>query len=152
MRAVELARVAAQAEKLHLQCMAQRQLRRAVFGAGAAVFGLGLLCWAQVIVFFALERPIGAIWASLVLIVLNLLAALILAGVAVKSVPGPVEREAAEVRQEALGQMKQAAATAALVAPIGRFVVRRTGRRLGNKRATALSLAAMAARYLGSRS
>jgi hypothetical protein len=153
MRAVQLARVAAQAEKIQLQQMARRQARRVVLGAGGAVFGLGLFCWVQVIVFFALERPIGPIWASLVLIGINLLAALILGGMAMSSAPSPVEQEAVQVRDQALQQMRQAATIGVVAAPVGRLVLRQVaGRLVGRRHARKLNWAALAARFLASRS
>ena len=54
MRAVKLAKAAAQAEKLRLQALAQRQVRRAIYGLIGAVFAVETLALGHVVAFVAI--------------------------------------------------------------------------------------------------
>ena len=69
MRAVKLAKAAAQAEKLRLKALAQRQARRGVYGFIAAVFAVGALALGHVVAFLAIVPSPGSLWTSVVLLV-----------------------------------------------------------------------------------
>jgi hypothetical protein len=114
MRAITLARAAAQAEKVRLQAAAARQIRRGVYGMGSVVFGLGALSWAHGIAWLALRPVIGSIWASASLLAFDLLVAGICVTLAVLSKPGQVEVEAQRLKELALGHLSEAMTLPAL--------------------------------------
>ena len=143
MRGVELAKVAAQAEKLRLQRLARRQALRVVFAIAAGVFGFAALAWAEVTVWFPLRNATAPVWASLILFGIDLVPALILLGLALSSEPSAVEREAVLVRADALARMREDL----IVWPL----VGRAARLLPRKYVYGLTLAALTARYLASR-
>src|SRR5579884_4322672 len=108
MRSVQLAKVAAQAEKLRLQRLARRQAFRVVYAIIAAVFGIGALAWIEVVIWFALRNAIEPLQASLVLFGINLLPMAVLLGLAAHSAPDRIEREAETVKTDALAEMREA--------------------------------------------
>ena len=73
MRAVRLAKVAAQAEGLRLRRLVRRLAKRAAFGAVAAAFGLAALVLLHVLVFLALVDFAGMLgfWAALIVLGLD---------------------------------------------------------------------------------
>ena len=68
MRAVSLARVAAEAELLRIQHMLKRQGMRAAFGMIAAVFAVGVLVLCNVAGWQVLRWYVQPIYATLVLL------------------------------------------------------------------------------------
>ena len=68
MRAVKLAKVAAQAEELRLRALAQRQVRRGIYGAVAAAFAVGALALGHLVAFLAIAPSLGPLWTSFVLL------------------------------------------------------------------------------------
>jgi hypothetical protein len=124
MRAIRLARVAAEAEALRWRRRARRTVNRVVVGAVGAVFLLAALSFGHVAALQALRHTLGPTSSALVVFGGDLLIALILMLLASISSPDRVEIEALEVRQRALQQIEEAAATAALVAPVARLVGR----------------------------
>ncbi|HTW26015.1 MAG TPA: hypothetical protein VME92_02710 [Acetobacteraceae bacterium] len=143
MRGVQLAKVAAQAEKLRLQRLARRQAFRAVFAVAASVFGLGALAWAHLIAWFPLRHAIGPIWASVVMTGFDLILALVLLLMAVHSEPDSIEQEAMMVRADALARMREDVIIWPLIGRVARLLPR--------KYVYGVTLAALTARYLGSR-
>ena len=128
MRAVTLAKAAAQAEKLRLQALAQRQVRRGICGAVAAVFAIGALALGHVVAFLAIVPSLGPLWTSVLLLAFDLLVAIALGAVAALSKPGAIEVEAQRIKERALGQMRQELTVAALVPALGLFVGSRRAR------------------------
>ena len=124
MRAIRLARVAAEAEVLRWRRRMRRTVTRAVLGAAGAIFLLAALSFAHVAVLQALRHALGPTSSALVVFGADLVIGFILVMLAGVSSPDRVEIEALEVRQRALQQIEEAAATAALVAPVARLVGR----------------------------
>ena len=106
MRAVELAKVAANAEALRLRQLASRQSLRAVYGAVAAVFGLGVLVLVHVVLYEVLLLYVSSLVASLILLALDLIVAGICGLKALKSIPSAIEEEALAIRKQALIDLK----------------------------------------------
>jgi hypothetical protein len=141
MRAVKLAKVAAQAERLRVQALVRRQVRRAVIGVAGTIFAVGALGSAHLVAWLSLLPAVGPLWASVVLLVFDLLVALGLGAVAFYSKPGEIESEAQRLKQQALGQMKLDLAMSALVPALGLFI--------GTKRARGgMLLAGLASRLM----
>jgi hypothetical protein len=115
MRSINLLRAAAEAELLRLRTMLVRQGRRAAFGAVAVVFVLGVLILGEVAGWQVLRLYVAAISATLILLGINLAIAAVFGGLAARSTPGQVEREALRVRRQAIDAARGALSlTAAL--------------------------------------
>lgn len=131
MRAVSLARVAAEAELLRLQLMLKRQGMRAAFGVIAAVFALGVLVLSNVAGWQVLRWYVQPIYATLILLGVNAMVMAMFAVLAARSSPGYAEREAIRIRQQAVREARGTLALTALV-PIAGTVLR--SRRLSDTR------------------
>lgn len=115
MRSVELAKVAAAAETLRLRRIASRQGMRAAYGAGAAVFAIGALVLIHVVIFQVLTPWLVApIWASVILLAIDLIAAGVLYTMARSNAPDAIETEALEVRRQAVAELRKATTFMAL--------------------------------------
>jgi hypothetical protein len=101
-RSFNLLRVAAEAELLRLRAMLVRQGRRAAFGAVAVIFVLGVLILGEVAGWQVLHLYVAPISATLILLGINLAIAAIFGGLAARSTPGHIEREALRVRRQAV--------------------------------------------------
>ena len=110
MRSVQLLMAAVEAERLRLRLMGVRQLRRAVVVLAAIPFALLAFVLAEIAGWEALLRYMPVAGASLAMLGVNLLLAALLGVVAFRSSPGPQERDARAVRQQALS-----AGTASLI-------------------------------------
>jgi hypothetical protein len=106
MVAVQLAKAAAQAEKLRVEAWVQRQARRSVYAGVGVVFSLGVFALLHVAVELAFAPSFGALQVTILLAVFDMLAAAILFSVAARSRPGRIEIEAEYLRRRALGQLK----------------------------------------------
>jgi hypothetical protein len=124
MRALRLARIAAEAEVLRLRRRARRTGIRAGFAGVAVVFGIAALCFGHVAVFVALKHSFGPTSSALIVLGGDLLIAVILASVASISTPDRIEIEALQVRERAVQQIEEAFAAAALAASLSRMVGR----------------------------
>lgn len=124
MRALRLARVAAEAEVLRTRRRVRRTAIRAGFVAVAAVFAVAALCFGHVAVFMAIRHSLGSTSAALVVLGVDLLIAVICVLVASTSSPDRIELEALQVRERALQQLEEMAATAAMMAPLARLLGR----------------------------
>ena len=102
MRSINLLRIAAEAELLRLRAMMARQGRRAAFGAIALVFGMAVLALAEIAGWQGLRLLVQPIPATLILLGINLVIAAVFGVLALRSVPGHTEREALQVRRQAL--------------------------------------------------
>jgi len=125
MRTVDLAKVAASAEALRLRRVARRQGMRAAYGAGAAVFAIGVLVLLHVVAFHALVSNVSPLVASLILLAFDLLVAAILGYLAMSNKPDAIEDEAKMIREQAVIEMRKSVTAMALVGEVAGMVVRR---------------------------
>ena len=133
MRSINLLKIAAEAELLRLRTMMARQVRRGIFGAVAAVFGVAVLALAEVAGWQALRLKIQPIPTTLILLGINLAIAAAFGVLAARSAPGHTEREALRVRRQALETARGSLVfTAAL--PTVRLLRGRQTRRRGSWR------------------
>ena len=123
MRSGDLAKIAAEAEILRIKHLLKRQGLRVAFGLIAIVFLLGVLVLANIAVWQVLRMYISPISATLVLLGINLLLAIIFGLLAARSSPSRTEREALAIRQRALGEARNSLALGALVPAVGTFSV-----------------------------
>lgn len=131
MRTVNLVKVAAQAEVLRLQHMMKRQGMRVVYGLIAAIFAMGVLVFAHAAVWQLLRLNMDALYATLILLVIDLVLAAVFGLMAAKSSPKQAEREALDVRQRALREARNSLALTAIV-PIAGTLLR--SRRRGKQK------------------
>ena len=124
MRALRLARVAAEAEVLRTRRRVRRTVFRAAFATIGAVFAFAALCFGHIVVFMAIRHSLGPIGAALIVFGGDLLVALICVLVASISSPDRIELEALQVRERAQQQLEEILATAAVVAPLARLLGR----------------------------
>jgi hypothetical protein len=130
-RSINLLRLALDAEMLRLRAMATRQGRRAAFGSVAFIFALAVLAFAEIAGWQGLRLRVEAIPTTLILLGINLVIAAVFGLLAARSSPGHAEREALQVRQQALdaarGSLFFPSAVPAATTLLG--FVRRNGRR-----------------------
>jgi hypothetical protein len=119
MRAVNLAKVAAEAEILRLRHMLKRQGIRAAFGLAALIFALGVLVLAHVAGWQVFRLYVPPIYATLILLGVDLVVAAIFGILAAKSLPSHEEREALAIRQRALHEARSSLALGALIPVAG---------------------------------
>lgn len=131
MRAVDLAKIAVEAEILRIQHMLKRQGMRAAFGFVAVAFALGVLVLANVAGWQMLRLYVMPIYATLILLGINLLLAAMFGFLAAKSSPGHAEREALAIRQRALHEARSSLALGALLPIAGTLLSSR--RNIGRK-------------------
>jgi hypothetical protein len=115
MLAAQLAKAAAQAEKLRVEALVQRQAKRSVYAGIAVVFSLGVFALVHVAVELAFAPAIGALQVTLLLAVFDMFAAVALFSVAARSRPGKIEIEAEYLRRRALGQLRDEISFVALI-------------------------------------
>lgn len=140
MRSLRLARIAAQAEGLVLRRHARRIVVQAAMGAVAVVFVICALALAHFAGWLALVNVVAPVWAALIVLGVDIVIALILGLMAMRSSPDRIEREAIQVRDQARQQLAIAAATASTFAPIARV--------MGLRHVSGLVIGALATRYL----
>src|SRR5438270_12817854 len=99
MRATNLVKVAAQAEMLRLQQMMRRQATRLAFAAAGLVFLLGMLAFANVAGWQVARFYVSPIYATLIMLGVNLLIAAVFGVLAARSSPSAGERNARGLRQ-----------------------------------------------------
>ena len=130
MRAVELAKVAASAEALRLRRIVHRQGMRAAYGAGAAVFALGVLVLLHVVAYHLLIPTVTPTVASLILLVFDIAVAGGLAYMALGNAPDAIEEEAKMIRQQAVVEMRKSMTVMALAGEATNMLFRRKSRRV----------------------
>ena len=101
-RPLRLARIAAEAEGVRLRHRAQRTAVRAAFAMIALVFLAGAVAFVHVAGWFWLRQSWERQYAALILAGADLVLALLLALLAMRSSPDRAELEALAVRQRAL--------------------------------------------------
>jgi hypothetical protein len=143
MRTLRLIRIAAEAEKLHLQARLGRSVRQAAMGAAAAIFALCALGLLHAIGYIALRDRFSPIASASIVFGVDVVLAAILGLVASRGGESVTEREAREVREHALVQLREAATLFGVIAPVGRLV--------GKRGVYGMTLAALTARFLSSR-
>jgi hypothetical protein len=119
MRAVNLAKVAAEAELLRIQRMLKRQGMRAALGLVAVLFALGVLVLAHVAGWQVVRLYVPPIYATLILLGVDLVVAVIFGILAARSSPSAAEREALAIRQRALHEARSSLALGALIPVAG---------------------------------
>jgi phage shock protein PspC (stress-responsive transcriptional regulator) len=102
MRPLRLARIAAEAEGVRLRHRAQRTAVRAAFAMIALVFVAGTLVFVHLAAWFWLRQSWDRQYAALILAGADLVLALLLVLLAMRSSPDQMELEALAVRQRAL--------------------------------------------------
>lgn len=105
MKTQRLLRIAADAEKLRWQSFGKRILKRAIYGAIAALFGLATLTALHVIGFMALQLLVSPLLASVIILAVDLCVSAVLAAMALRGNPAHGEIEAIAVRQTAMAQL-----------------------------------------------
>lgn len=123
MRAVNLAKVAAEAEVLRIQRMLKRQGIRAAFGLAAMIFAVGVLVLAHIAGWQVLRVHLQPIYATLILLGVDVLVTAIFGLLAARSSPGRDERDALAIRQRALQEARSSLALGALI-PIAGSLLR----------------------------
>jgi hypothetical protein len=113
--AVQLAKAAAQAEKLRVEALVERQARRSVYAGVGVMFSLGVFALLHVAAELAFAPALGALQVTILLAVFDMFAAAILFSVAARSRPGKIEIEAEYLRRRALGQLKDEISLVALL-------------------------------------
>ena len=144
MRTVDLGRTAAQAEVLRLRRVLRRQLWRAVWAAVAAVFVIAVLVMLHVVGYALLAMVLPPIWASVIVLAVDLVLAGLFGWFALRGAPDRLEVEAKMIRDQALAEMKESVAISALMSPLTRVALRRAGR----KNLLGMTLAALATTFL----
>jgi TRAP-type mannitol/chloroaromatic compound transport system permease large subunit len=124
MRATSLIRLAAEAEMLRIRHMLTRQGMRAAYGLAALVFALGVLVLANIIGWQVLRLYVDSIYATVILLGINLLLTTVFAMLAVKSSPSYAEQEALKVRQEALQEVQGSIAVSTVLLPLVSRLIR----------------------------
>ena len=128
MRTARLARVAAQAEILLIRRTITGVIRRAIYGAVAAVFALGLLtalhvAGALALVDYAHLAPVAAV---AIVAAVDLVVVIVFGLLAAGEIKDPVIEEARRVRDQSIEQARATLTLASLLAPATR-VVAQTG-------------------------
>ena len=101
---------------------------RGVWGAVAAVFAIAVLVMVHIVAALLLTLVVGPIWANVIVLAFDLVMLLIFGMIAAKSTPDRIEKEARDVRDQALLEMRESLAVGALLNPVGRVAVRAVGR------------------------
>jgi Ni/Fe-hydrogenase subunit HybB-like protein len=127
MRTTNLIKVAAQAEMLRIQHMLKRQGIRAAFGFAALVFVIGALVLANVVGWQVARMYVEPIYASLIMLGVNLLIAVVFGLLAARSSPSRHETDAIEIRKRALREARGSVALSAVVPIAGALLRARRG-------------------------
>jgi hypothetical protein len=119
MRSVNMAKIAAEAEVIRLKAMAQRQGMWAAFGAAALIFALGVLILLNILIWQLLCLYMQPIYATLILLAINLAVAAAFGVLAMRSTPSQTEQQALELRQRAVRELQGSLALSALLPVAG---------------------------------
>jgi hypothetical protein len=124
MRAERLARVAAKAEVLRLKRIVRAQIVRAVLAMVAVLFALFGLVAVHLAAGIAIARSLGGVGASLIVFGADVVIALILVWAASRTPRDRLAYEAKEVRDRALGELRQTATLASIALTLSRMIGR----------------------------
>ena len=144
MRLLQLARTAWDAEMLHLRRQARAHGFQAGYAAAALLFAIMLLVMLHVAGFSALAPSQGPVWAALIVGFVDLVLIALFGFLARRAGHDPVAIEAKLVRQEAVRQMRDGAARAAVLAPLLRSQSMKKG--LAGAAVTALAVGLLSRR------
>ncbi len=127
MRPIRLARVAAEAEGVRLKGLATRFALRLVFAIVALLFIIGALVFVHIALWYGIRLgwELSPYAAAGILGVLDLLIAAILLVLASRSTPSRVEREALQVRKQAVEGIRSVLSLSQLALPVLRVATRR---------------------------
>ena len=129
MRALRLARIAAEAEGLRLRYSLQRVATRVVLGLIGLAFLFGALVFCHIAAWYWLRMSFERPAAALIIAGVEFLLALILALSAARSSPGRLEAEALAIRRRALENATSSVAVSALASQLLPLAVRLFRRR-----------------------
>jgi hypothetical protein len=115
MVAIQLAKAAAQAEKLRVEALVQRQARRSVYAGVGVAFSLGAFALLHVAMAIAFAPSIGPLQVTILLAVFDIFAAALFFAVAARSRPGKIEIEAEYLKHRALAELKGELSVVALL-------------------------------------
>ena len=118
MRFTRLLQLAAQAEALRWRRLGRGYAIQAGLAAGAAVFGLMLLIMLHVAALLWLGQGRSGVAAALIVGLVDLVLAVLLGWLALRHAVDPVAVEAERVRDDALRQVGDQTARAAMVLPL----------------------------------
>jgi hypothetical protein len=128
MRLFRLLQLAAQAEALRWKRTGRGYAIQAGLGAGAAVFGLMMLAMLHLAAFSAIAQTnLGPVWAALIVAGADLVLAGLLGFLATRGGLDPVAVEAERVRDNALRQLGDQTARAAILVPVVRSASMKKG-------------------------
>ena len=148
MRLFRLLQLAAQAETLRWKRTGRGYAIQAGLGAGAAVFGLMMLVMLHLaVVSWLAQTNLGPVGAALVVAAVDLVLAGLLGFLATRGGLDPVAVEAERVRDNALRQMGDQTARAAVIMPMMRSASAKKG--LFGAAITALAVGLIARRSRG---
>ncbi len=127
MRPVRLVKIAAEAEALRLRGMMTRIAVRAALAGVALVFVIGAVAFAHIAAWYWLRLNLGQSFLATAGILggLDLLIAVIGGLLAGRSQPSRVEREALQVRRQAVAGLSTALSLIQLASPVLRLVASR---------------------------
>jgi hypothetical protein len=129
MRALRLARIAAEAEGVRLRERMRRTAARAAFALVAMAFLAGAVVFAHIAAWFWLRLSWDAQYAALIVAGFDLVLAILLALLAARSSPGRVELEALAVRRHAIDSAASTLAFSALAMQVLRLLTGLLSRR-----------------------
>jgi hypothetical protein len=118
MRALGLARAAAEAEGLRLRYRARRAVRGAIFIVVSLGFFGSAIGFAHLSAWLWLQPWRGGAWAALIIAGGDLVIALAILLLSVRSRPAEIEREARRVRDRALDGMTHPASIVSMLVPV----------------------------------
>lgn len=126
MRSANLAKAALRAEILRYKYMAARQGKRAAFGMVGVVFAIGCLISLEIALWQIAAMYVLPIYATLIVLGINLVIAAVFGILAMRSSPGQGEIDALDVRNTAVTALQRSLAFGALV-PVAASLWRRRG-------------------------
>jgi hypothetical protein len=118
-----MVKIAVDAEVIRLKAMAKRQGTRVAFGTVAAIFALGVLVLLNILIWQLLCFYMQPIYATLILLAINLVITVIFGVLAMRSTPSQTEQQALEIRQRAVRELQGSLAMTALL-PLASTVFR----------------------------
>ena len=134
MQSIDLIKIAAEAEILRWRVLMARQARRAAFGVVAIIFVLAVLTLAEAAGWQVLGFYVPPLYATLILLGINLIMAVIFGVLAKQSAPGHAETEALHVRRQALEAARGSFVFAAAVPTAATLLRLRSGANSGSRR------------------
>ena len=126
---LELARAALSAEILYIRRIISRQINRAIYGAVALVFAIGVLVLLHCVAYVALLNGVSPLVATLILLAFDLVVAAVFGVLALRGAPDRLELEARDLRDRSITGVKQSLALETLMGPVGRIAWRQVRRR-----------------------